>query len=91
MDLNPKFLSPTDVEYTNNLAVFDSLGVELVHGWLLDPNDAAAEIVGVKSYNELIELVIGGSEAKEEIVRLTNLLIELEGKLNVCCDSLESK
>jgi hypothetical protein len=40
--------------------VFDSLGVELVHGWLLDPNDAAAEIVGVKSYNELIELVIGG-------------------------------
>ena len=43
MDVNPKFtLGPTGVEYTNSLAAFDYLGVELVHGWLLDPQDVEA-------------------------------------------------
>ena len=37
MDVNPKFnAGVTGVEYTKNLAAFDLLGVELVHGWLLD-------------------------------------------------------
>ena len=32
MDVTPKFTSgPTGVEYTNNFAAFDMLGVELVH------------------------------------------------------------
>ena len=37
LDVNPKFTAgPTGVEYTSNLTCFDLLGVELVHGWLLD-------------------------------------------------------
>lgn len=78
MDVNPKFDSPTGVEYTNNLAAFDSLGIELVHGWLVDPVEAAAVLIQDKSYNELIELVIGGSEAKDEIERLSDFLAKLE-------------
>ena len=83
MDVNPKFNSPTAVEYTNNLAVFDSLGVELVHGWLLDPTEETAAFIGSKSYNELIEFVIRGNEAKEEVEKMNAQLVELEKKLKV--------
>ena len=80
MDVNPKFNSITGVEYTNNLAVFDSLGVKLVHGWIVD--STASDVVGSKSYNELIEIVIGGNDAMEDIEKLTGLLMELENKIN---------
>jgi len=69
MDVNPKFTSgPNGVEYTNNLAAFDLLGVELVHGWLLDKQDVETmSVVEEKTYNELIELVINGNEAREKV------------------------
>jgi hypothetical protein len=96
MDVNPKFTSPTGVEYTSNLAAFDSLGVELVHGWLIDPNDEETlSVVGEKSYNELVEFVIGGSEAQEKVEKLNDALIQKEHELgfhenvtqsrDVCC------
>mmetsp|Transcript_57005 Transcript_57005/g.121039 ORF Transcript_57005/g.121039 Transcript_57005/m.121039 type:complete len:536 (+) Transcript_57005:120-1727(+) len=83
MDVNPKFTSgPTGVEYTKNLAAFDLLGVELVHGWLLDEQDAeTASVVGSKTYNELIEIVIQGNEAREEVARLEGEMREKESKL----------
>lgn len=83
MDVNPKFNSPTGVEYTNNLAAFDSLGIELVHGWLVDPVEAVAVLIQDKSYNELIEFVIGGNEAKDEIEKLSDTLAKLEEKMAV--------
>ena len=56
MDVNPKFASgPTGVEYTNNFAAFDMLGVELVHGWLLDKQDVeATSVIESKTYNEVL-------------------------------------
>jgi hypothetical protein len=41
------------------VAVFDLLGIPLVHGWLVDPEADAATAVafGNKSYNELVELL----------------------------------
>jgi hypothetical protein len=45
-------------------AVFDLLGIPLVHGWLVDPLDAdTAAAVGTRSYNELMVQVgaVGGS------------------------------
>ena len=56
MDVTPKFTSgPTGVEYTNNLAAFDMLGVELVHGWLLDKQDIeATSVIESKTYNEVL-------------------------------------
>jgi hypothetical protein len=86
MDVNPKFTSPPSssqgcVEYTHNLAAFDMLGVELVHGWLLDPQDAETySVLENKSYNELIELVILGNEMKNKEVGMLIELIERKEK-----------
>ena len=86
MDVNPKFTcGPTGVEYTNNLSAFDLLSVELVHGWLLDVQDVETKsVVETKTYNELIELVILGNEAKESGVGTLEVeLREKEMKLSV--------
>mmetsp|Transcript_20213 Transcript_20213/g.58448 ORF Transcript_20213/g.58448 Transcript_20213/m.58448 type:complete len:434 (+) Transcript_20213:478-1779(+) len=76
MDVNPHFTQGSSgVEYTKNITAFDLLGVELVHGWLLDPQDTETfKLVGGKSYNELIELVIRGTEAASEVERLGALI-----------------
>ena len=38
--------------------MFDLLGIPLVHGWLVDPQDATtAAVFGNKSYNELVEML----------------------------------
>eukprot|EP00804_Cyclotella_cryptica_P007527 CCRYP_010632-RA/>CCRYP_010632-RA protein AED:0.00 eAED:0.00 QI:564/-1/1/1/-1/1/1/419/488 len=83
MDVNPKFTAgPTGMEYTHNLAALDSLGVELVHGWLVDPQDGETwSAVGNRSYNELIELVIWGKEAREEVGRCRELILRKEACL----------
>ncbi|KAL7443128.1 hypothetical protein ACHAXM_008674 [Skeletonema potamos] len=90
MDVNPQFTSPQSVEYTHNLAAFDMLGVELVHGWVVDPQDTeTCAVVERKSYNELIELVIcgGDDEMKKEVGRLEELKVEKERQLMMVLDS----
>mmetsp|Transcript_6490 Transcript_6490/g.9556 ORF Transcript_6490/g.9556 Transcript_6490/m.9556 type:complete len:553 (+) Transcript_6490:211-1869(+) len=88
MDVNPQFTSPQSIEYTHNLAAFDLLGVELVHGWVLDPQDLeTCAVVEMKSYNELIELVIGGDERRREVVRLEGWKVEKEEELMRLLDS----
>ena len=83
MDLNPRFSAgPTGVEYTANLACFDLLGVDLVHGWLLDEQDVeTASVVGDRTYNELVEVVISGGEAGEEVGRLGATIAEKQAEL----------
>ncbi|EED95583.1 predicted protein [Thalassiosira pseudonana CCMP1335] len=83
MDVNPKFTcGPAGVEYTKNLAAFDLLGVDLVHGWLLDEQDVeTTSVVGAKSYNELIELIILGNEGRELAGRLEAMVCEREERL----------
>jgi hypothetical protein len=43
--------------------------VELVHGWLVEDEEdvEVAKIIGSRSYNELVEKMIRGNEAKEEM------------------------
>lgn len=84
MDVNPQFTSPQSIEYTHNLAALDLLGVELVHGWVLDPQDVdTCAVVEERSYNELIELVVvgGGEERKREVERLEGVKGEKEEEL----------
>jgi hypothetical protein len=38
--------------------VFDMLNVSLVHGWLVDPQDAAYSTVSKLSYNQIVELIV---------------------------------
>lgn len=41
-------------QFTNETAVFDLLDISLVHGWLVDPQDAATTAaLGQRSYNEV--------------------------------------
>ncbi len=64
MDVNPKFTAgPTGVEYTLHLNAFDLLHTELVHGWLVDPEEQEYELIKNQTYNQLINLVIEGNDA----------------------------
>jgi hypothetical protein len=49
--------------------VFDLLGITLLHGWLVDPQDTeAARCLGTKSYNQLVELLVAGLEQQQQNV-----------------------
>lgn len=76
IDINPKLASgPTGVEYTKNLTTFDLMDIELVHGWLVDPNDVkTSSVIGNKTYYELIEAIVIGAEASNEMERLEKLI-----------------
>ena len=85
LDVNPKFTAgPTGVEFTSNLTCFDLLGIELVHGWLLDPQDVESiSVIGDKTYNELVELVIQGNEAGEEVEKLGKMIAAKEAGVEI--------
>ena len=66
IDINVKFDGIRSLEYTAETAVFDLLAIDLIHGWLCDPQDrATAAAIGSQSYNELVLQLIsvlgGGS------------------------------
>jgi len=83
MDVNPKLASgPTGVEYTKNLTAFDLMGVELVHGWLVDSKDGLTKnVIGTRTYNELVEIVVMGGEAEKEMERLEGEIDALEKEI----------
>ena len=37
MDVNVRFTDIDKFEFTDEVAIFDLLGIPLVHGWLIDP------------------------------------------------------
>ena len=69
MDVNPKFTcGVSGMEYTAQLTAFEMLNIQMVHGWLLDPQDQKLKIIiGSRTYNELIELVVMGKEAEGQL------------------------
>ncbi|GMH97918.1 hypothetical protein TrVE_jg8346 [Triparma verrucosa] len=72
LDVNPKFCEGvTGYEYTDKIVAFDTFGVELVHGWLIDPSDPNHDMFEGLSYNQLVELVISSDSSGkvEEIVK----------------------
>ena len=85
MDVNPKFTEGVlGVEFTTNLGAFDLLGVQLVHGWLLDPQDIeTCSVVNTKTYNQLVETVIAGNEAKAVVESLEVQIRDKQKDLDV--------
>jgi hypothetical protein len=83
MDVNPTFTAgPFGVEYTKNVELFDLLGVDLCHGWLLDPQDIeTASVIDRRSYNELTYMIIQGKEAFAEIHHLEESIAAKEEQL----------
>eukprot|EP00743_Colponemidia_sp_Colp-15_P005197 GILK01005592.1.p1 GENE.GILK01005592.1~~GILK01005592.1.p1 ORF type:complete len:564 (-),score=122.28 GILK01005592.1:478-2130(-) len=70
LDVNVKFRSSTDFEYTPECSVFDMLGIRLLHGWVIDPQDKAInEAINHLSYNQLVEKVISCQDAVENKIK----------------------
>uniref|UniRef100_A0A061R138 Protein fam63b-like n=1 Tax=Tetraselmis sp. GSL018 TaxID=582737 RepID=A0A061R138_9CHLO len=61
VDVNVKFdMGPSGFEFTDEVTVFDILGISLVHGWLMDPEDEGlARAICGRSYNELVCWMVG--------------------------------
>ncbi|KAI9273048.1 hypothetical protein BDA99DRAFT_499876 [Phascolomyces articulosus] len=63
LDVNVRFSSIRGFEPTAELAMFDLFDVDLVHGWLVDPQDEQTyQIIAEKcgSYNSVVECVVRG-------------------------------
>ena len=59
LDVNVRFTDVDAVEFSQDMLLFDLMGVRLVHGWLVDPDDVeTVSVVGKLSYNQLVEMVI---------------------------------
>ena len=55
LDLNIKFTGCSAMEFTEELSVFDYLGISLVHGWLIDPQlQRYVDVIGDRSYNQIM-------------------------------------
>ncbi|KAI8365203.1 uncharacterized protein BYT42DRAFT_589150 [Radiomyces spectabilis] len=63
LDVNVRFSSTRDFEPTAELAMFDLFDVDLVHGWIADPQDAETYRIVVEqcgSYNAVVECIVRG-------------------------------
>lgn len=71
VDVNVQFNSITGFEYTREVSLFDLLDINLVHGWLYDPQDAElASVMGDMSYNQLVVKMaeaLGAAEVKSRL------------------------
>jgi hypothetical protein len=55
LDLNVCFHGVNKFEFTQEISIFDTLQIPLLHGWLYDSNfDELVSVLGDKSYNHLI-------------------------------------
>ncbi|KAK2718523.1 ubiquitin carboxyl-terminal hydrolase MINDY-1-like isoform X1 [Artemia franciscana] len=59
IDVNVKFTSVSDFEFTPELALFDLVQIKLFHGWVIDREQLEeVKAVGKRSYNQLVEMII---------------------------------
>jgi hypothetical protein len=71
LDVNVRFNSIHGFEPTAELSVFDVFHVDLVHGWVVDPQDEDTWNVVVRkcgSYNRAVECVVGGDSLGKGVV-----------------------
>lgn len=86
LDLNPQFTSVTAFSPTSDtgeLALFAQAGIQLVHGWVVDPESPEAEVMAhIRDYDSAVTLIAdadyvtrgrllsgngGGREAEAEV------------------------
>jgi ubiquitin carboxyl-terminal hydrolase MINDY-1/2 len=67
LDVNVKFATCREFEYTRELDIFDLFQIGLYHGWLIDPQQVMYyKNFFNKSYNQLVELTFYKDNKKEE-------------------------
>lgn len=52
-----------------------------MHGWLLSPEDGASSLIGQKTYNEVIEIVVKGNDAKTELEKTQKKITQKQALL----------
>jgi len=87
MDVNPRFVcGPKGMEYTIGVNAFDLMKVGLLHGWLVDESDVTTRnVIGMKTYNELTQIIIAGNEAKDKMDILSQKIKKVE--YQICLES----
>eukprot|EP00814_Leptocylindrus_danicus_P016535 CAMPEP_0116030298 /NCGR_PEP_ID=MMETSP0321-20121206/16770_1 /TAXON_ID=163516 /ORGANISM="Leptocylindrus danicus var. danicus, Strain B650" /LENGTH=670 /DNA_ID=CAMNT_0003505075 /DNA_START=183 /DNA_END=2195 /DNA_ORIENTATION=+ len=82
LDLNPKFTNgPSGCEYTVNVSAFDAWGIDLFHGWLIDPQDKETyDVLKDCTYNQAMDAVVEGADIADEIMKLETTVGKLEGR-----------
>lgn len=58
LDVNVKFSGVDAFEFDRNIGVFDMMGMNLYHGWVIDPLDESFSSLRSLSYNALVERVV---------------------------------
>ncbi|XP_068636289.1 uncharacterized protein [Aristolochia californica] len=77
IDVNPHFSRIDDFEFTPECSIFDLLGIELYHGWIVDPQDVETlEAVGSKSYNSLMAEIVALEDTNNTEGEDNGLLVE---------------
>ena len=60
--------SVSGIEFTQELAIFDLLDVDLYHGWLSDPSDNMTHpVVSECTYNQLVEMAINDITSDDSV------------------------
>lgn len=82
LDVNVKFDHIHGFEPTAELAMFDLFQVDLVHGWIIDPQDKETfEVIVNKlgNYNKTVEFIVQVDEkaVEEEVLHQGNILTSL--------------
>jgi len=82
LDLNVHFTAVNAMEFTSELCVFDALGIDMLHGWLVDPQDLvtcnAIESMSINQlYNELVKCDI--ATAEEKMFDIKHIAVEILG------------
>ncbi|CAG8471251.1 2288_t:CDS:2 [Diversispora eburnea] len=94
LDVNVRFNSIHGFEPTAELSVFDIFNVELVHGWVVDPQDEETwEVVVGKcgSYNKAVECVVSGDSLSKGVVLESNEKLKVSNiKPEKNSDSMEN-
>ncbi|UJR14120.1 hypothetical protein I4U23_001115 [Adineta vaga] len=79
IDINLKFNGVDQFEYTRECIIFDLLGIQLYHGWIIDPQDQQLQAVvdsNASSYNQLVEKMIRQKQSDNGNLSRESLVIE---------------
>ena len=85
LDVNPLFTHTTHFEYTDAIALFDLCQTRLLHGWLIDPSNAAltSALRSHRSFNEASAFVLDDKAPPREVALVRRWLDESASQLTM--------
>ncbi|CAF1675216.1 unnamed protein product, partial [Adineta ricciae] len=76
LDINLRFNGVDQFEYTRECIIFDLLGIQLYHGWIIDPQNKQLQALRFSSYNQLVEKMLRQKHSDNENLSRESLSIE---------------